>query len=281
MPTNTTTPIRTAGPCAAYIRGVRPAPRRRRHRRPRPPPPPAGAGARRWWWGSVWGWPAWAGGARGWYGWEMYGTTYVAERRHGSVVEQLEREWDARAGGDTVRDTGDGGRRGGGGRHPRRGGRRGPRRRRDPDPALRRRLRRAGARGRRATTCSRPATGHFTDSADPVGGRNYAVAAHRVTHGEPLRDMPELQPGDDVVVETADTVYTYRLTSGGDDLVVGFEDYWVRRPAAHQPRRGRAAVQEPGAAADLADHLRVGVRDRRADDRVRELVDASPRRTTG
>ena len=32
--------------------------------------------------------------------------------------------------------------------------------------------------------------GHFTDTADPGQVGNYALAAHRVTHGEPLRDMP-------------------------------------------------------------------------------------------
>jgi hypothetical protein len=37
--------------------------------------------------------------------------------------------------------------------------------------------------------------GHFTRSADPGEVGNYALAAHRVTHGEPLRRMPELRAG--------------------------------------------------------------------------------------
>ncbi len=54
--------------------------------------------------------------------------------------------------------------------------------------------------------------GHFPRSARPRRGRgNYALAAHRVTHGEPLRDMPSLRPGDKVLVETRDTVYTYEI----------------------------------------------------------------------
>ena len=39
--------------------------------------------------------------------------------------------------------------------------------------------------------------------------------------------MPELQPGDDVVVETGDAVYTYEVDTDPEDLVVGFDEVWV------------------------------------------------------
>ncbi|WNI16689.1 class E sortase [Actinacidiphila sp. ITFR-21] len=42
---------------------------------------------------------------------------------------------------------------------------------------------------------------------------NFAVAAHRNTHGEPFRYINHLVPGDKVVVETATTYYTYQVTS--------------------------------------------------------------------
>ena len=42
---------------------------------------------------------------------------------------------------------------------------------------------------------------------------NFAVAAHRNTHGEPFRYINHLQPGDKVVVETATTYYTYVITN--------------------------------------------------------------------
>lgn len=42
---------------------------------------------------------------------------------------------------------------------------------------------------------------------------NFAVAAHRNTHGEPFRYINHLVPGDKVVVETATTYYTYEITS--------------------------------------------------------------------
>ncbi|MGW7362848.1 class E sortase [Streptomyces sp. NPDC054841] len=46
---------------------------------------------------------------------------------------------------------------------------------------------------------------------EPKG--NFAVAAHRTTHGEPFRNLDRLKPGDTVVVETAAYYYTYMITS--------------------------------------------------------------------
>jgi len=80
--------------------------------------------------------------------------------------------------------------------------------------------------------------GHFPDSAAPGETGNFALAGHRVTHGEPLRRMPELEPGDEVVVETAEATYTYVLTSGGDDLRVTFRDGWVVEPLPRNPQQG-------------------------------------------
>ena len=48
--------------------------------------------------------------------------------------------------------------------------------------------------------------GHYPGAAAPGQLGNYAITAHRVTHGEPLRAMPTLQPGDTVLVETATAV---------------------------------------------------------------------------
>ena len=89
--------------------------------------------------------------------------------------------------------------------------------------------------------------GHFTRSAGPGERGNFALAAHRVTHGEPLRDMPSLQPGDRVLVETRAATYTYELTTGGDDLVVPFTETWVVDPLPTNPRPGGVQPpQEPG-----------------------------------
>ena len=50
--------------------------------------------------------------------------------------------------------------------------------------------------------------------------------------------MPELQPGDEVIVETAEATYTYVLDTGGDDLVVPFTDVWVLEPRPVNPSGG-------------------------------------------
>jgi sortase A len=77
--------------------------------------------------------------------------------------------------------------------------------------------------------------GHFEGSSDPGEVGNYALAGHRVTHGEPLRDMPSLQPGDRVLVETRDAVFTYVIDTDPDNLVVGFDDVWVVSPHPVNP----------------------------------------------
>ena len=88
--------------------------------------------------------------------------------------------------------------------------------------------------------------GHFEDAAGAGEKGNYALAAHRVTHGEPLRDMPQLRPGDEVIVETRDAVYTYVLDTDPNDLVVTFHDVWVVGPKPENPDpAGRGPADHP------------------------------------
>ncbi len=63
-------------------------------------------------------------------------------------------------------------------------------------------------------------------SADPGQIGNFAIAAHRVTHGEPFAKFPELRKGDKVVVETREKIFTYRLRQGGQDITVDFSVGW-------------------------------------------------------
>ena len=77
--------------------------------------------------------------------------------------------------------------------------------------------------------------GHFEDSADPGEVGNYALAGHRITHGEPLRDMPDLRPGDEVLVETREAIFTYRLDTNPSDLEVDFHETWVLDPRPVNP----------------------------------------------
>jgi sortase A len=80
--------------------------------------------------------------------------------------------------------------------------------------------------------------GHFAHTAQPGQVGNYALAAHRVTHGEPLRRMPELRPGDKVIIETVSDTYTYRLDTDPNSLVVPFTGVWVLDTVPKNPDKG-------------------------------------------
>jgi sortase A len=88
--------------------------------------------------------------------------------------------------------------------------------------------------------------GHFEETADPGQVGNYAIAGHRVTHGEPLRHMPDLRPGDKVIVETAKATYTYVLDTNPNDLVIPFTGVWVLDPLPHNPNGGPEPKQVSG-----------------------------------
>jgi sortase A len=82
--------------------------------------------------------------------------------------------------------------------------------------------------------------GHFEGSADPGGEGNFALAGHRVTHGEPLRHIDALQRGDVVTVETARATYTYEIDTDPDDLEVDDDAAWVIAPEPENPAAGGA-----------------------------------------
>ncbi|ROR43193.1 class E sortase [Kitasatospora cineracea] len=57
--------------------------------------------------------------------------------------------------------------------------------------------------------------GHYAGTAMPADqAGNFAVAAHRTTHGQPFRKIGQLVPGDRIVVETATAYYTYEVAGG-------------------------------------------------------------------
>lgn len=72
----------------------------------------------------------------------------------------------------------------------------------------------------------------FPESALPGDLGNFALAGHRATHGEPLRFIDLLEPGDTVYIETETGWYTYRLTN---DQIVLPTDVWVVDPVPGQP----------------------------------------------
>jgi sortase A len=55
--------------------------------------------------------------------------------------------------------------------------------------------------------------GHYAGSAMPGDIGNFAVAGHRMTHGSVFKDVDEIRAGDQIVVDTSRTTWTYRVTS--------------------------------------------------------------------
>jgi sortase A len=165
-------------------------------------------------------------GLLGYVGWQFLGTNIVSERRQQETVRQLEQRWRA---GDPVTVRGQEDARGAAAEVPL------------GEASALIRIPRFGEdyvmpvlEGVADDALTR-GFGHFEDSADPGEEGNYALAAHRVTHGEPLRDMPSLRPGDHVVVETRTKTFTYVLDTDPNNLVVTFEDVWVIAPEPENP----------------------------------------------
>lgn len=193
-----------------------------------------------------------------WIGWEYVGSNWVAERRHAAIVGDLEQGWSEGQSSVAV-DAG------------------------TADAIVR--IPRFGAdyavpvlEGTSDAVLA-SGFGHFADTAGPGEVGNYALAAHRVTHGQPLRDMPDLEVDDRVVVETATTTYVYRLVTAGDALTVPFTATWVLAPLPTNPEAG--GVQPPQDPGESLLTLTTCSELFHTDDRLvafGELVSSSPRR---
>lgn len=204
----------------------------------------------------------------GYVGWQLYGSTWVAQREQERVVTEVERAWSRP---DTpARD--DAPRSGEQASVPR-------------GVVAILRVPRFGdhyavpvLRGTDDDTLTR-GMGWFPGAAEPGRVGNFALAGHRVTHGEPLRRMPELRAGDEVVVETATHVHTYVLDTAGDALRVTFEEDWV---VGRRPRNPDGGVEPPRSAGDRLITLTTCAELFHTDDRLvafGHLVDSRERST--
>ena len=77
--------------------------------------------------------------------------------------------------------------------------------------------------------------GHYASTAAPGQIGNFALAGHRVTHGQPFAKLLDLKKGDQIVVETRDAIYTYVLDDSPRSLTVRETDTWVIDPVPGQP----------------------------------------------
>jgi sortase A len=168
-------------------------------------------------------------GLLGWVGWQFWGTNWVAHRQQARVIDSLRSQWTD--GGTRLR----------------------PKYVPDGKASALVRIPRFGKayvvpvlEGVSADVLAQ-GFGHFDRTADPGQQGNYALAAHRVTHGEPLRRMPDLRPGDEVIVETVDASYVYRLDTDPEKLVIPFTGVWVLDAVPTNPRAGGTEpAQRPG-----------------------------------
>lgn len=53
--------------------------------------------------------------------------------------------------------------------------------------------------------------GHYPATAEAGEVGNFAVAGHRTTYGRPLWALADLTPGDEIIVETAETYFVYAV----------------------------------------------------------------------
>jgi sortase A len=64
--------------------------------------------------------------------------------------------------------------------------------------------------------------GHFPETPVPGQLGNAAIAGHRTTHGQPFFRVDELEPGDEIIVQTLDGTFVYAVTG---QRIVGPDAY--------------------------------------------------------
>ncbi|GAB3915564.1 class E sortase [Microlunatus endophyticus] len=79
--------------------------------------------------------------------------------------------------------------------------------------------------------------GHYPGTAGPGAVGNFAVAGHRITHGEPFANLLKMQPGDKIIVQTRTTVFTYQLDQAPRSLTVEETAGWVIDPVPGHPNQ--------------------------------------------
>ena len=78
------------------------------------------------------------------------------------------------------------------------------------------------------------AVGWYPGTSQPGQLGNFAVAGQCITGAQPFRDLRTIAVGDVVVVEAADAIHTYTITSAPTQLTVSDDDPWVLEPVPGQ-----------------------------------------------
>ena len=156
-------------------------------------------------------------GLGGYFAWQYWGTNVVSKARHADEKKIIAKEWSKGIDGDAI------------------GLLRVPRFGSDYEvPIVRGFSKKALASG----------VGWYTKGAKPGQVGNFAIAGHRVTHGEPFLDFLEIRKGDKAVVETRTHIYTYRLRNDGDAITVPFTTSWPLWPVPVPDGKGKKPTKK-------------------------------------
>lgn len=152
-------------------------------------------------------------GFLGYFGWQYYGTDILSRQKQSAIKNSLVVDWGKGINGDAI------------------GLLRVPRFGKDYEVPI--------VPGFDPTALAK-GVGWYTKGAKPGQIGNFAIAGHRVTHGEPFRDFHNLRKGDKIVVETRTQIFTYVLRQNGDAITVDFTVTW---PLQAVPVKGKEHVR--------------------------------------
>jgi sortase A len=155
-------------------------------------------------------------GILGWGAWQYWGTNVVAKQEHSQIKQVIADDWGNGLDSDAV------------------GLLRVPRWGEDYEVPI--------VKGFEPADLSR-GVGWYEDGVLPGEIGNFAIAGHRVTHGEPFRDFLELREGDRIEVETRTHIYTYELENAGDSLTLDFTVGWPLQPVPDPDLRGEQPTE--------------------------------------
>ncbi|GAB1819694.1 class E sortase [Herbidospora sp. RD11066] len=86
----------------------------------------------------------------------------------------------------------------------------------------------------------RQGPGHYPGSAQPGEVGNFVVSGHRTTYSAPFNRIDELRKGDDIVIDSREARYTYKVT--GSKIVEPTEVDMIEPVPGHPGRKAEKAV---------------------------------------
>lgn len=159
----------------------------------------------------------------GWLGWQFVGTSVVARQQYAAQLDQLQTQWSQ---GEPPAQS-----------------------RAAPGEAFAiLRVPKFGERfevpiiaGVERSDLAR-GVGAYPSSVRPGQVGNFALSGYRITHASPFGKLLTLQPGDEVMIETRDSIYTYVVDVGAAEVTVAKDAAWVLDPV---PGREGAEATQP------------------------------------